>query len=147
MVNPLLIPAMGVLSDLIDRVLPNNTEREKTKLEYEAKLTAAVTSLDVAQIETNKVEAASASLFVAGWRPAAGWLGVFGLAYHAILQPFLVFLCAVFKYPVVLPAFDNTILGFVLTGMLGLGTLRSYDKRQETDTKVVLPWLKRNKDE
>lgn len=147
MAAPLILAAMPVISNLIDRFLPNSPEAEKVKLEYQAKLTDAIASVDIAQLEVNKIEAASPSLFVAGWRPAAGWCGVFGLAYHAIIQPLLVFICTTMGYPVTLPVFDTTILGIVLTGMLGLGGLRSFDKYQETDTKVTLPWLKRNKND
>ena len=41
----------------------------------------------VTQIELNKIASGSTSLFIAGWRPATGWLGVFGLAYNAIIAP------------------------------------------------------------
>ena len=145
MVAPILAAALPIVGDLIDRFLPNSAEREKVKLEYEAKITAAITAVDMAQIDINKIEAAHSSLFVAGWRPACGWVGVFGLAYHAILQPFLMFIAELAKYKVTLPVFDTSILMTLLVGMLGMGTLRSFDKYQETDTKVTLPWLKRNK--
>lgn len=145
MVAPIIAAAVPIISDLIDRFLPNSAEREKVKLEYEAKITEAITSVDMAQIEINKVEAASNSLFVAGWRPACGWVGVFGLAYHAILQPLLIFIAQGLGYNPTLPVFDTSILMTLLVGMLGMGTMRSFDKYQETDTKVILPWLKRNK--
>lgn len=145
MAAPIIAAAIPIIGDLIDRFLPNSAEREKIKLEYEAKITEAITSVDMAQIEINKVEAASSNLFVAGWRPACGWLGVFGLAYHAILQPFFMFIAALAEYKIDLPVFDTSILMTLLVGMLGMGTMRSFDKYQETDTKVVLPWLKRNK--
>lgn len=145
MVAPIIAAAIPIVSDLIDRFLPNGAEREKVKLEYEAKITEAITAVDMAQIEINKVEAASSNIFVAGWRPACGWLGVFGLAYHAILQPLLLFLVALYGVTITLPVFDTSILMTLLVGMLGMGTMRSFDKYQETDTKVILPWLKRNK--
>jgi hypothetical protein len=146
MVAPLVAATIPIIGDLIDRFLPNSAEREKVKLEYEAKITEAITSVDMAQIEINKIEAAHSNMFVAGWRPACGWLGVFGLAYHAILQPFFMFLTSLAGYKVDLPVFDTSVLMTLLVGMLGMGTLRSYDKKNETDTKVILPWIKRNKD-
>lgn len=146
MAAPIIAAALPIVSDLIDRLIPNSAEREKVKLEFEAELTKAITSIDVAQMEVNKVEAAHPSLFVAGWRPAAGWCGVIGLGYHAIVQPFLMFVAAANGEKIDLPVFDTSILMVVLTGMLGLGTMRSFEKYQEVDTKVVLPWLKRGKD-
>ena len=42
------------------------------------------------QLEINKEEAKSGSIFIAGWRPAIGWIGVFAMAYQFVLYPFLV---------------------------------------------------------
>jgi hypothetical protein len=147
MVAPALLTAgASIIGDLVDRLLPDSAERAKVKLEYEAKMLDAIAQANIAQTEVNKVEAQSSNLFIAGWRPACGWVGVIGLAYHAILQPLLSFTMVAYGEPVVLPEFDTSVLMVVLTGMLGIGTMRSFDKYHETDTKTVLPWLKRNKD-
>ena len=81
-----------------------------------------------AQIEVNKVEANSNSLFVAGWRPFVGWTCGVALCYHFVLQPFLLFLLHSFGYQVDLPVFDMTTLTTILLGMLGLGGMRSFEK-------------------
>jgi hypothetical protein len=79
------------------------------------------------QLEINAKEAASTSIFVAGWRPAAGWAGVAGLAYAAIVHPFLSWISAMNGWPAP-PQIDTETLLYVLGGMLGLGTLRSVEK-------------------
>ena len=84
---------------------------------------------DLAQIDVNKVEAASSSLFVSGWRPAVGWICGFALGYHFILQPFLVFAVRIWlpDYPLP-PPLDIMPLLTVLGGILGLGTMRMAEK-------------------
>ena len=85
--------------------------------------------LDLAQIEVNKAEAASLSLFVAGWRPAIGWICGAGLAYAAILEPLARFMAQVgFGYSGAFPSIDTTLTMQVLLGMLGLGAMRSVEK-------------------
>lgn len=80
---------------------------------------------DEVQTEINKVEAGHRSLFVAGWRPAVGWICVFALGWGWILAPFLRFF-----YP------DKTMPGIevgeaisLIMAMLGMGALRTYEKR------------------
>lgn len=85
----------------------------------------------LAQLEINKAEAASGSIFKGGWRPAVGWVCAFAFAYHFVIQPVLVF---IFAYAGVdapeLPEFDMGTLLTVLGGMLGIGGLRTYEKQK-----------------
>jgi len=76
-----------------------------------------------AQIELNKIEAQNASVFVSGWRPAAGWVCVLGLFYTFLLQPLLAW--ATSSKP---PEIDTTLLIQLLFGMLGLAGIRTYEK-------------------
>lgn len=86
--------------------------------------------LDIAQIEVNKVEAQSESIFVSGGRPACIWIGAFALAYASIIEPLLRFIAQViFGYNGVFPVVDTTVTLQVLLGLLGLGYMRSYDKK------------------
>ena len=85
--------------------------------------------LDLAQVEVNKQEAASLNVFVAGWRPAVGWICGVGLAYAAILEPLARFVTQVgFHYAGAFPAIDTSLTLQVLMGMLGLGAMRSVEK-------------------
>ena len=88
-------------------------------------------SLALAQIEVNKTEAASGSLFKGGWRPAVGWVCAIAFAYHFIIQPLLIFILAMFGAEIPnLPSFDMGTLLTVLGGMLGIGSLRTYEKQK-----------------
>lgn len=126
---PLLMPAV---TEVLDRLIPDKAEAAKVKLEMEAKIIEAVASQNIAQMEINKEEAKNSNIFISGWRPFIGWVCGSAFAYHFLLQPFMVFLCATFGYKVDLPVFDMDALNTVLMGMLGLGGLRSFDKFKGT---------------
>lgn len=80
------------------------------------------------QMEINKVEAGSSSVFVAGWRPFAGWVCGLGLAYVSILEPILRLTATLVGYTGEFPVIDTTLTMQVLLGMLGMGGLRTLDK-------------------
>jgi len=92
------------------------------KIKAEADLRTALLNLDVAQADVNAAEAASPNLFVSGWRPAIGWIGAGGLAYHFIARPLLIGLGWTS-----LPSLDNMLFELVFS-MLGFGGLRTYEK-------------------
>jgi Holin of 3TMs, for gene-transfer release len=94
---------------------------------------------DLAQIAVNTEEAKSENLFVAGWRPAVGWVCCIAFAYHLILQPLLSFLLINAGHKVDLPTFNIELLSNTLYGMLGFGALRTFEK---TADKGYLPWQK-----
>lgn len=117
----------GVL-DIANKYIPDGNKKAEFEAEYRAALLAADTQLAVAQTEVNKVEAGSQSIFIAGWRPAAGWVCSIALGYHFILQPLLAFIFAAFNHPIDLPVFDMNSLYTILFGMLGLGGYRMAEK-------------------
>ena len=47
---------------------------KKADLEFQARMKELEISVDLAQLEVNKEEARHTSVFVAGWRPATGWI-------------------------------------------------------------------------
>ncbi len=88
------------------------------------------------QLEINKAEASSESIFVAGWRPFVGWVCGTALAYTYIAEPFLRFIAVViFHYTGEFPVIQMDALTTILLGMLGLGTLRTVDKAVTTITE------------
>ena len=83
----------------------------------------------MSQLEINKAEAASGSLFKGGWRPFVGWVCGIAFAYHFVIQPLLVFVLTVLGLELPeLPEFDMSTLLTTLGGLLGIGGLRSYEK-------------------
>lgn len=126
----------------IDKIWPDPIKRSEELRKLEelkqagdlARLQAEV-SLMLGQIEVNKVQAEHPSVFVAGARPAVMWIGAFGLAYAAIIEPLARFVARVcFDYAGEFPALDTTITMQVLFGVLGLGAYRTYEKTKEVQT-------------
>lgn len=92
-------------------------------------------NLHLGQIEVNKIEAASTNLFVAGWRPAIGWVGAAALAYTVILAPMLSWGAAVYAgTPAPLPAVDPEYIMYIVMGLLGLGGMRTVEKTKGVAT-------------
>lgn len=90
----------------------------------------------LAQIEVNKAEAASGSVFKGGWRPAVGWCCCLALFWTYILQPFLVFVLVVAGVDLPpLPDLQTDELMPILLGMLGLVGARSFDKLKGVASK------------
>lgn len=127
------------LSGLMKRVFPEKmSELDAAKLNQE--ITMALINGQIqpmlAQLEINKVEAASDNWFVAGWRPAVGWVCVAALGWQFVGLQIAQFGVALFKLDVgTLPVFNYAELSPILLGMLGLGIMRSYEKiKGETTT-------------
>lgn len=129
---PALIPVLG---NLMDKLFPDPTAAAEAKLEVMrlaqsgelAQMNADV-QLAQGQMEINKVEAASESLFVSGWRPAIGWICGAAFAFKFIGGPTIFVVSQWTGYPVTLPNFDFTEMSTILLGMLGLGGLRTVEK-------------------
>lgn len=123
------------VTDIIGEVV---VDKDK-KREIELKLQEIIDRADaryhdelMGQIEINKVEATHASIFVAGWRPFIGWTGGFGLAYSFVLAPFIEFVARANGYIQEMPMPDTGHLLTLVTAMLGVGAMRSYDKTKGT---------------
>lgn len=125
---------------LIDRLWPDATQAAEAKLELlkmqqtgELAQLAAETELAKGQLEVNQAEAGSSNLFVAGWRPWIGWVCGVAFSYHFVVQPLLAFILAATGYPVTLPTFNMDALYTVLLGMLGLGSMRTFEKYKKVN--------------
>ena len=120
---------LPVVGEVIDRLVPDKAGAAKARQDIEAALVKAENDGRLGQLEINKVEAAHRSIFVAGWRPFIGWICGAALAWHFILAPMIgaAFAWAGADAPE-LPAFDMQSLMTILGGMLGLGSLRTFEK-------------------
>ena len=114
------------ISNILDKFVADKDLKQKLEHELKTELHRA----NMAQIEVNKVEAQHRTVFVAGWRPFTGWVCATALAYHFIIEPVLVFFLSWYGVDIQLPQFDMGSLLTVLMGMLGLGGLRTYEKKQ-----------------
>lgn len=102
--------------------------------ELDMKLAELQTQIDNAQNSVNAVEAASTDKFVSRWRPAVAWICVFAMGWYYILTPLIYFFSGLFGYTPDLPVFDSGELMSLIMGMLGLGTLRTFEKYKGVST-------------
>ena len=125
MIDKLIGPVTGLLDKFIE------AKDQKAKLAHAVATMAQkhAQELAKAQLEVNKTEAQHRSLFVSGWRPAVGWVCVLGMAGNFMVIPFSNFVLALLEIPVKIPLIDTATMMPVLMGMLGLGTLRTYEKK------------------
>lgn len=122
---------IGPVTSLLDKFIPDADEKAKIAHELATMGEKHAQQLALAQIEVNKAEAASGSVFKGGWRPAVGWVCASAFAYHFVLQPILLFVVALTGTQLpTLPEFDMSTLLPVLGGMLGIGGLRTYEKQK-----------------
>lgn len=121
---PIIGDAINAVKDLLSEVVVDKDKRDQVNLELTRIQDQAQARLDAqiqAQIEVNKVEAQSDSAFVAGWRPAIGWVGAAALAYSFILGPFLGIW---FKVPDL--QYDSLLQ--IVLAMLGVSGMKTYER-------------------
>ena len=123
------------LTDVVSEVVVDKDKKNEINLELAKLVDQADARFHdelMGQIEVNKVEAAHASVFVAGWRPAIGWVGAVGLGYSFVLGPFIEFVARAAGYVGAMPMPDASQLMTLVMAMLGVGAMRSYDKQKGT---------------
>ena len=119
---------LSIGNTIIQKIFPDPAQAAQAqlallKMQQDGELAAISGQMDI-----NKVEASSSSVFVAGWRPFAGWVCGLGLAYVSIIEPIARLIATLVGYEGAFPAIDTTLTMQVLLGMLGMGGLRTLDK-------------------
>ena len=117
---------VGIAGKVLDKFIQDKDLKAKLQHEMDMQLHNA----NLAQIDVNKAEAASGSIFKGGWRPFVGWVCGVAMLYHFLLQPIIVFTLSAAGITVDLPEFDMGSLMTILMGLLGLGGLRSFEKHK-----------------
>ena len=126
--NPLLIgPIFELGKGLMERWFPDPAKKAEAEAQFMLMMQEQDFKKVLGQLEVNAAEAASPHLFVAGWRPAVGWCCALGFLWATIGQPIVSWIAVAKGWPAP-PAIDTEVLRYVLGGMLGLGTLRSFEK-------------------
>ena len=129
---------IGAVADfagkVLDKIFPDPATRDAAKLELFKMQESGDLARILAQTDINKVEAANASIFVSGWRPAVGWVCVSGLVYTFVGWPMMTWASTIWQFPVP-PNLDMGTLITLLGGMLGLGSLRTFEKLNNVAAK------------
>lgn len=134
--------SMGSIIEAVGKVADDliTTDKERLEMEIQNRILDLEEKRlnqagDMAQIEVNKEEAKSASVFVSGWRPAIGWIGATALTYQFLAYPLLQWAWkwgqATNWIPPELsppPLLDAEQLWVMLSGILGIAGMRTYEK-------------------
>ena len=118
MLSALIAPVAAIL----DKFIPDADTKQKLAFEISTLAEKQAHEIAIAQIAVNK-EDAKGAWFQAGWRPAVGWVCVAGFLINFLISPLL------HPLGIIVPQADTATMLPVLMGMLGLGGLRSYEKK------------------
>ena len=121
--NPFAGIAEGVMEGL-DDLFTSDEEKAVANL----KVQEVLQKPHVLQAMANIEEAKHKSVFVAGWRPAIGWVCAVGLGYQFLILPFAGLINAYYALPAELPAIEAAELTTLVMALLGLGGLRTFEK-------------------
>jgi hypothetical protein len=124
LISSLVAPVSG----LLDKFIEDKDQRALLAHEIATLADKQANEQAVAQIELNKVEAAHKSMFVAGWRPAVGWVCALAMLLNFILIPFINLGLEFAGLDLQLDLIDMETMMPVLFGMLGLGGMRTAEK-------------------
>ena len=119
---------IGPVTGLLDKFIPDADQRNRLAHEISTMAERHAQELAKAQIKVNQAEAAHKSLFVAGWRPAVGWVCVMGMASNFLIAPIGNLILRLNGSGIEVPLVDLQTMMPVLMGMLGLGAMRTYEK-------------------
>jgi hypothetical protein len=108
---------IGNVSKILDKFIPD----KDLKVKVESELVASINDIDKAQAQINLQDAKSSNLFQSMWRPTLCWILVLSFSLQYFFSPIL----AIFDIDI--PQADMSVMMPVLFGVLGLGTLRTYE--------------------
>jgi hypothetical protein len=119
---------IGPVTGLLDKFIEDKDAKNAIAFELSTMAEKHAQELAKGQLDVNKVEAAHKNLFVAGWRPAVGWVCCLGMAGNFLIIPLANFALALSSSPITIPLIETSEMMPVLMGMLGLGAMRTVEK-------------------
>lgn len=128
---------IGAGLDIINKFIPDPAAKaqaayQMAQLQQQTEfkeLDAQIAQIN-AQTDTNKAEAGSANMFVAGWRPFIGWICGAGCGWNWIGLPVAGFVATAVGHPINVAPADLSQMLPLLMGMLGMGAMRTVEKLQ-----------------
>lgn len=133
---------IGTVIDAVGKIADDLITTDKERLELALRSKELDQAIDLAQIQVNQTEAQHSSIFVAGWRPAIGWIGAAAMAYQFLLYPLMLWgwtwmqgagwIPAGLQPP---PVLDSDQLWVILSGILGIAGMRSFEKTKGVASK------------
>ena len=117
----ILSSLIGPATDLVGKFVQDKDKAAQLSHELSTMADQHAQAALLAQIEVNKVEA-QGNWFQASWRPLCGYVCVLGLAVNFLISPIAA------GFGLAIPQAEMSVMMPVLTGMLGLAGMRSFEK-------------------
>jgi hypothetical protein len=121
------------VTKVLDKVIEDKDQKAALAHEIATLADKQAQEQVMGQMEINKTEAQHASLFVAGWRPAVGWVCALAMLFNFLLIPFINLGLDVGGLDIQLDLIDMETMMPVLFGMLGLGGMRTAEKIKKVE--------------
>lgn len=125
-----------LINSVVDRVFPDPAQAAQLKAQLQTALLDAQTKQDQSQSAVNQAEASSGNIFEAGWRPMIGWFCAGAVGYQYLLVPVSVWCAAWLGFNLPMPPTLDAGIWPLMTGLLGMSTLRTYEKVTGVTTKT-----------
>ena len=126
----------GGLVDSVGKIVDELHTSEEEKAQAKIKLKELDNQLNKAQTDINLADAKSTATGLGGllqriWRPLIGFSCALAIFWEFVLKQFIVFFLAVFKIETMpLPSLDMGVLMPLVMSLLGMATLRTYEKQK-----------------
>jgi hypothetical protein len=126
----------GGLVDSVGKIVDELHTSEEEKAQAKIKLKELVNALNKAQTDINLADAKSTATGIGGimqrsWRPLIGMSCALAIFWEFVLKQFIVFFLAVFEIETLdLPSLDLSVLMPLVMSLLGMATLRTYEKQK-----------------
>ena len=126
----------GGLVDSVGKIVDELHTSEEEKAQAKIKLKELDNALNKAQTDINLADAKSTATGIGGtlqrmWRPLIGISCSLAIMWEFVLKQFIVFFLAVFKVETLpLPTLDMGVLMPLVMSLLGMATLRTYEKQK-----------------
>ena len=119
---------VGPVTGLLDKIIEDKDTKNKLAHEIATMADKEAAKNALAQIELHTADA-KGTWFQSSWRPLCGYVCVSGLAVNFLVSP----IASGFGF--MIPQADMGVMLPVLAGMLGLGTLRTFEKTKSASLK------------
>ena len=123
-----LLGGKGGALKQITNVIDELHTSEEEKLDKKILMQRIQQKLAEKQLDVNAKEATHRSVFVAGWRPAIGWCGAGALFFEFILSPCIEWYAKFSGLDLTAPEIQTGPLLAIVTSMLGVAGMRSFEK-------------------
>jgi hypothetical protein len=119
---------IGPVTGLLDKFVEDKDQKAQLAHEISTLSDKHAQELALAQVALNTAEA-KGNWFQSGWRPATGWIAVLALGVNYLVSPIAA------GFGIDIPQADGGTLMPILMGMLGLGSMRTFEKTKNIQGK------------